>query len=91
MAWIEENGKTFVKHPEEGLLEVKYGLPPEVKFCANCVISNQRPSSTAEFKHRPDSKKATIGFDDAGVCDACRYAEQKNAGIDWPERDAKLR
>jgi N-acetyl sugar amidotransferase len=90
MASFEEGGKTFVEHPHEGSLEVKYGLPPEVKFCTNCVISNQRPSSAAEFRHRPDSKKTTIGFDDAGMCDACRYAERKNAAVDWREREAKL-
>ena len=28
-----------------------YGLPLETKFCRACVISNQRPSSTAEFKN----------------------------------------
>ena len=27
-------------------LEAKFGLPREVRFCARCVISNQRPSST---------------------------------------------
>ena len=91
MTWFEKGGKTFAMHPEEGQLEVYYGLPPEVKFCTNCVISNQRPSSTVEFRHRSDSKKTTIGFDDTGVCDACRYAERKNAGIDWQEREAKLR
>ena len=31
-------------------LEAYYGLPNEVKFCKKCVISNQRPSSTIEFK-----------------------------------------
>ena len=31
--------------------EAFYGLPEEVKFCKRCVISNQRPSSTVEFKN----------------------------------------
>jgi N-acetyl sugar amidotransferase len=89
-ATIEKDGKTYLQHPEEGLLEVKYGLPAEVKFCKRCVISNQRPSSSVEFKHTKDSKKATIHFDDEGVCDACRYAEKKNAAVDWAERERKL-
>ncbi len=71
--------------------ETKYGLPQEVKFCASCVISNQRPNSAVEFKHTADSKKSTIHFDEHGVCDACRVAEQKRKEIDWTERERKLR
>ena len=48
-----------------------FGLPPKVIFCKRCVISNQRPSSTVEFKHAKDEKKLTIGFGNDGVCDAC--------------------
>ena len=87
---IERDGKAYVSHPEEGELEIKYGLPGEVKFCRRCVISNQRPSSAVEFKHTKDSKKSTIHFDDEGVCDACRYAEMKHAGVDWDARRAEL-
>lgn len=86
-----KDGKTYVVDPAEGPLEVKYGLPPEVKFCKRCVISNQRPSSSVEFEHRPDSKKATIRFDEEGICDACRYAEKKDAEVDWVERERELR
>jgi len=71
-------------------LEAKYGLPPTVKFCQRCVISNQRPNSDIEYRHTATSKKATINFDDKGVCDACRVAEQKK-DIDWAVRDAELR
>ncbi|HRE31719.1 MAG TPA: N-acetyl sugar amidotransferase, partial [Candidatus Berkiella sp.] len=70
-------------------LEVKYGLPAEVKFCKKCVISNQRPNSTVEFKHTIESKKQTIHLDAEGVCDACRVAEQK-VNIDWQSREAAL-
>lgn len=87
---VEQDGNTFLKHPTEGLLEVKYGLPAEVKYCKRCVISNQRPSSSVEFRHTKDSKKSTIHFDAEGICDACRYAEKKNAGVDWVERERKL-
>ena len=34
-----------------------YGLPLDVKFCNKCVISNQRPSSTVEFKTSKIHKK----------------------------------
>lgn len=75
----------------EDQLEIYYGLPREIKFCKKCVISNQRPNSAVEFKHTRDSKKATINFDENGVCDACRLAEQKHDGrIDWAEREREL-
>ncbi len=70
--------------------EAYFGLPNKVLFCRHCVISNQRPSSTVEFKHKQDEKKATIGFDDDGVCDACRYQEVKAVQIDWARRDQSL-
>lgn len=72
-------------------LEVKYGLPREVKFCTRCVISNQRPNSAVEYQHTSDSRKTTIHFDEEGVCDACRFAERKRTGIDWDEREKELR
>lgn len=46
-------------------------LPNEVRFCARCVVSNQRPR---------------IIFDEEGVCGACRWAEEKEHGVDWGER-----
>ena len=67
-----------------------FGLPEEVIFCKKCVISNQRPSSTVEFKHQKNEKKSTIGFDDEGVCDACRYNETKDKQIDWNRREKSL-
>ncbi|MEA3426835.1 MAG: N-acetyl sugar amidotransferase [Bacteroidota bacterium] len=70
-------------------LEAYYGLPTDVKFCAKCVMSNQRPASTVEFKHTKDSKKVTLNFDEHGVCDACRTAEQKDR-IDWKSREEQL-
>ncbi len=91
MKAAEREGGTHVIDTAEGPLEVKYGLPPEVKFCKRCVISNQRPSSAVEFEHRPDSKKATIAFDEDDVCDACRYAEMKETRVDWEERKSRLR
>lgn len=70
-------------------LDRKYGLPGDVGFCRRCVISNQRPNSTVEFKHTKDSAKATINFDEEGICDACRVTEQKH-NIDWDEREREL-
>lgn len=67
-----------------------FGLPEEVVFCKHCVISNQRPSSSVEFKHKHNEKKATIGFDDHGVCDACRYHETKEKQISWEKREQEL-
>ncbi len=69
--------------------ETKYGLPHDVKFCKKCVMSNQRPASAIEFKHTKDSKKTTLNFDEEGVCDACRTAQQKEA-IDWKKREDEL-
>ena len=69
--------------------EAKFGLPEQVKFCARCVISNQRPCSTVEHTSRPGEQKPTIHFDEDGVCDACRVAEQKEK-IDWAEREREL-
>ena len=70
-------------------LEALYGLPKKVQFCKKCVISNQRPNSCEEYKNGKKSTKETIHFDDAGVCDACRMAEQKQK-IDWEEREKEL-
>ncbi|MDB5904948.1 MAG: N-acetyl sugar amidotransferase [Betaproteobacteria bacterium] len=49
-------------------------LPDEVKFCTQCVISNQRPRIT---------------FDADGVCGACRNAHYKEQ-VDWKQRELEL-
>ncbi|GAB6052568.1 N-acetyl sugar amidotransferase [Magnetospira thiophila] len=71
-------------------MEAKYGLPSEVTFCKKCVISNQRPNSTVEYKHNAESKKETIKFGEDHVCDACRAVENKQS-IDWEDRERQLR
>jgi N-acetyl sugar amidotransferase len=69
-----------------------YGLPSEVAFCSRCVISNQRPNAApSEFNLKSESKKSAIGFDQEGVCDACRVWEAKRETIDWQLRDRELR
>lgn len=64
------------------------GLPSDVKFCKNCVISNQRPITQIESKHKINHRKLTTRFTD-GICDACRWAEQKEL-INWEEREEHL-
>lgn len=70
-------------------LEVKYGLPREIKYCKRCVMSNQRPASTQEFRHTSESKKVTLNIDSEGVCDACRMADEKEK-INWHNREEEL-
>lgn len=70
-------------------LEAYYGLPSEVVFCKRCVMSNQRPASYPEFKHKKDRITPTLHIDEEGVCDACRYSEQKPV-IDWEAREKEL-
>ena len=45
----------------------------KVIFCKKCVISNQRPSSSIEFKHKKTERKDTIAFDNDGICSACKF------------------
>lgn len=68
-----------------------YGLPENVEFCKKCVISNQRPSSTVEFKNDKGEKKKVINFNDDGICSACIYHEEKEKNIDWKEREENLK
>ncbi len=70
--------------------KVLYGLPEKVIFCKKCVISNQRPSSTIEFKHDKNEKKEVINFDEEGVCAACNYNDQKQKNINWEKRELLL-
>lgn len=70
-------------------LEVMYGLPEKVVFCKRCVMSNQRPISSIEVRHIKGKKHKTLHIDKEGVCDACRFAEQKES-IDWKDREREL-
>ena len=40
-------------------MKTLFGLPREVKFCSKCVISNQRPNSSIEFKNKNQKKSAS--------------------------------
>src|SRR5438876_3536420 len=70
-------------------LEAKYGLPETILFCRRCVMSNQRPASSVEFKHTRTHHHRTLHFDEEGVCDACRVAKRKEQ-IDWEQREREL-
>ena len=80
--------KKFFKSDQVG--PPLYGLPIEVKFCNNCVISNQRPSSAVEFKNDGVSNKEVINFDSNNLCDACKVKDIKQS-INWEERERELR
>ncbi len=88
---INERIKLGYYDPEysQSKLPAFYGLPNEVVFCNRCVISNQRPNSSIEFKHKLDTKKDTIKIKQDGSCDACKTSDQKMA-IDWEKREEEL-
>ncbi len=69
--------------------EAYYGLPQEVTYCTKCVMSNQRPASTPEFRHTAERKATALKIWDDGACDACRYAEEKER-IDYGVREEEL-
>jgi len=64
-----------------------YNLPKKVIFCKECLTSNQRPSSSPEFKKK-NANIVTVGFKD-DICDACRYFKIKKK-IDWQNREKLL-
>ncbi len=70
-------------------LEAKYGLSKNVIFCKKCVMSNQRPCSTPEFKHNINQKHKGMKINEEGICDACLYNEKKEQ-INWEEREKEL-
>ena len=70
--------------------ETFFGLTSEIKFCKECVISNQRPTSSVEFKNNSKVGKQTINFDENCICDACRVKKLKEK-IDWQSRERELR
>jgi N-acetyl sugar amidotransferase len=45
---------------------------------------------SVEYKKTKEARQETIGFDDKGVCDACRYHEVKEKQIDWNLREGAL-
>jgi len=65
-----------------------FNLPEKVKFCQNCVISNQRPNSTLEFLEE-SKDKTSINFDSQNICDACNFSFHKEK-INWEEKEQEL-
>ena len=92
MAAIAEDEEPIIGGPgaKANPPPVYYGLPREVKFCASCSLSNQRPNSCVEYENY-DSKNQTIAFDVKNICDACKTADMKAGKIDWEARDKELR
>lgn len=86
----ERDGRTFLEHPVDGSLEVRHGLPAEVKFCKRCVVSNQRAAPSIVGSDRRGSLKETIHFGEDCICEACRVVEKKST-IDWEKRERELR
>ena len=70
-------------------VDTLFGLPPDVRFCLRCVMSNQRPASSVEFEHDRGRRHRTLHIGEDGVCDACRFAERK-LSIDWEDRERQL-
>lgn len=55
----------------EGAIPGKSKGCREIRYCSKCLMPSSRPR---------------IVFDGEGVCNACRYAEQKHRAIDWSRR-----
>ena len=68
-----------------------YEKPSEVIFCKKCLMSNQRPGSTIEFKNVRNKGKSFLGFNKEGICSACEYKKIKDNDIDWEEREVLLK
>ena len=75
----------------ENARQAKYGLPPKVQFCTECVMSNQKPNSCFEFEHTIDTPKKSMHIQEDGVCDACHACRDKDAAINWKDREQQLR
>ena len=73
---MAENRGVEMIRGERFTLDRQYsGIPDDVVFCSNCVVSNQRPRTR---------------FNEAGVCSACQWAWEKDHVIDWKVRAKEL-
>jgi N-acetyl sugar amidotransferase len=67
------------------------GLPINIRYCNNCNISNQQPTSINEYFHTKDVILSTVAFDNMGVCAACNFNKKKwDQTIKWEEREKEL-
>ena len=72
-------------------LEVRYGLPSEIKFCSICNISNQQPMSSNEYEHNKESTKVTMSFNEQGICHACQFHKiRESVEVNWDAREQEL-
>ena len=85
---IKKNG--YYKPDNTDNLPNFFDLPQSVKFCKKCTYSNQIPSSYPEFKHTAERICPTLPFDKDGICDACRFNEEKKDKIEWEKRENEL-
>ena len=67
-----------------------FGMPEDIIFCKRCIISNQRPISTIEFKSKNTLNKKGIDIAVDSICSACKYTDIKNK-INWDDREIKLK
>ena len=67
-----------------------FGLPEKVQVCSKCLMTNQKPFSINEAQNAKGKKKTGLGFDENGVCNACKYSENKK-NINWNEREKLLK
>ena len=66
--------------------KILYGLPKKVLFCKKCVISNQTPNSTQEFRQTLKSKKKTTFIDKKGISDPWKYSSSRRRLIGKKEK-----
>ena len=69
----------------------KNGLPLDIKYCVECNLINQRPTSINEYFHTHDAKQTTVEFDDKGVCAGCNFVKKEfDNTINWDDREKEL-
>ena len=67
------------------------GLPIEVKYCVECNLSNQRPTSINEYFHTENSSQKTVEFDENGICAGCNFVKKEfDNSINWNDREKEL-
>lgn len=90
-AHVDIDYTKFAPDISQEKLEAKYGLPRDVRFCTECIMSNQKPNSCYEFEHTIHSEKKSMRIQEDGVCDACHACKDKAGKIDWEDRERQLR
>ena len=67
------------------------GLPIEVKYCVECNLSNQRPTSINEYFHTENSSQKTVEFDENGICAGCNFVKKEfDNSINRDDREKEL-